>query len=312
MKYFSSGKIIKEFRERRGISQLELCEGLCEPPTLCKIETGRQNPNKKLLEAISARLQIPVSLDVPITRLEFERAQIEREIMSRISRENYLIEEFVKKYKDLGKDMNKFEKQFYHFAHAVHLEQNENNFQKALDEFSESLSLTFPSYCHETDISKHLFIPLELILLNSIATCLYCVGKKTESISLLGQIIRCLEHEGLEREEYAKLYPAVTFNLSTYLGIIKNYEESLKITEQGLACCLKYERFGSHSRLLYNKGYTLFTTGRKDEGLYFLKQSFFSMQILEQNRFFNNAKEDIINSFGIEVWKEIENAIDMK
>ncbi len=106
MKYFSSGKIIKEFRERRGISQLELCEGLCEPPTLCKIETGRQNPNKKLLEALSARLQIPVSLDVPITRLEFERAQIEREIMSRISRENYLIEEFVKKYKDLGKDMN--------------------------------------------------------------------------------------------------------------------------------------------------------------------------------------------------------------
>ena len=39
------------------MSQEELCMGLCESPTMSKIEKGRQYPNKKLLDALLVRLQ---------------------------------------------------------------------------------------------------------------------------------------------------------------------------------------------------------------------------------------------------------------
>ena len=57
MEYIKAGQMIRELRKRKGLSQEQLCEGLCEPPTMSKIEKGHQYPNKKLLDALLVRLQ---------------------------------------------------------------------------------------------------------------------------------------------------------------------------------------------------------------------------------------------------------------
>lgn len=167
MEYISTGKIIKEFRERRKLSQLQLCEGLCEPPSLCKIETGKQNPNKKLLDALAAKLQIPIALNVPVTRIEFERAQIEREIVRHISMGDYNIYSLLEQYDAVHSNMDRLEKQFYLFASSVYESFIKNDFSSALKGFMESIQITFSSYKIGMDISGHLFIPIEITLLNN-------------------------------------------------------------------------------------------------------------------------------------------------
>ena len=42
MAFYMFGDYIREQRERMGVTQEDLCEGICSPGTLSKIENGRQ------------------------------------------------------------------------------------------------------------------------------------------------------------------------------------------------------------------------------------------------------------------------------
>lgn len=52
------GEIIKQRRQELGITQAELCEGICEPPTLSRIENKKQTPTRNVLNALLQRLGI--------------------------------------------------------------------------------------------------------------------------------------------------------------------------------------------------------------------------------------------------------------
>ena len=45
------GEAIRQRRLALGLTQEELCEGLCEPATLSRIENGRQAPNLRFFSA---------------------------------------------------------------------------------------------------------------------------------------------------------------------------------------------------------------------------------------------------------------------
>lgn len=53
------GKIIKQKRLELGYTQEKLCEGICEPMSISRIERGLQNPSKNMLDALSQRLGLP-------------------------------------------------------------------------------------------------------------------------------------------------------------------------------------------------------------------------------------------------------------
>ena len=53
-----TNELLKELREAKGISQEELCEGICTRETLSRIEGGKRNPNKKKLFAMLKRMGV--------------------------------------------------------------------------------------------------------------------------------------------------------------------------------------------------------------------------------------------------------------
>lgn len=59
MKEFFIGEIIKRKRKELGLTQEQLCEGICEPSTISRIESGRQVPAKNKLDALLQRLGLP-------------------------------------------------------------------------------------------------------------------------------------------------------------------------------------------------------------------------------------------------------------
>lgn len=56
MNDFFIGDIIRDERIKRGMSQAQLCEGICEIPTLSRIENGKQCPKRELLERLLSKL----------------------------------------------------------------------------------------------------------------------------------------------------------------------------------------------------------------------------------------------------------------
>ena len=46
------GEAIRQRRLALGLTQEELCEGLCEPATLSRIENGRQAPSRSRANAL--------------------------------------------------------------------------------------------------------------------------------------------------------------------------------------------------------------------------------------------------------------------
>ena len=50
--------LIKEVREAKGMTQEQLCEGICEQESLSRIELGKRNPHRKVLYQLLKKLDI--------------------------------------------------------------------------------------------------------------------------------------------------------------------------------------------------------------------------------------------------------------
>lgn len=50
------GQVIKRTRESLGLTQQELCEGICGLETISRIETGKQIPNRANFQALMERM----------------------------------------------------------------------------------------------------------------------------------------------------------------------------------------------------------------------------------------------------------------
>lgn len=59
MKEIFLGEVIRQRRIELGLTQEELCEGICEPITISRFEHGRQTPSRNRVRALLFRLGLP-------------------------------------------------------------------------------------------------------------------------------------------------------------------------------------------------------------------------------------------------------------
>ena len=52
----SLGRTLQNLRREQGLSQKELCRGLCSIPTLSRIESGEREPDQMLFDSLISRL----------------------------------------------------------------------------------------------------------------------------------------------------------------------------------------------------------------------------------------------------------------
>lgn len=53
------GELIRQRRLELGLKQCELCEGICEPVTMSRLESGKQTPGSNKLRMLMQRLGLP-------------------------------------------------------------------------------------------------------------------------------------------------------------------------------------------------------------------------------------------------------------
>lgn len=77
------GEVVRRRRLELGLTQEELCEGICEPITISRLENGRQTPSRNRLNALLERLGLPADRYYALlSRNEREIETLQKELAS--------------------------------------------------------------------------------------------------------------------------------------------------------------------------------------------------------------------------------------
>ena len=82
MKSVNISKVIQQRRTELGLTREQVCEGICSPMTLMRIEQGTNTPSKYILEALSQRLGLSLErFSYMLSEEDFELEALKKRAM---------------------------------------------------------------------------------------------------------------------------------------------------------------------------------------------------------------------------------------
>ena len=83
MKNVFLGEYVKQRRLDLGLTQEQLCDGICEPMTLSRLENGKQTPSRNRINALLQRLGLPDDRYFALlSKNELEMEALQKEIVA--------------------------------------------------------------------------------------------------------------------------------------------------------------------------------------------------------------------------------------
>ena len=246
------GETIRQKRLELGLTQEELCAGLCDPSTLSRIETGKQTPSRNLLNALFQRLGQPYDRYYTIlTSREAEADMLRSEIDSGIVRfqqssgeEKHQVRlnalEQLDQLESIMEDDDNITSQYILAARAIlGKESGPYDLEVRLDMLLRAIRLTVPQFDLET-LDRHLYSFDEAEVISRIAGTYSDAGQHEKAAGIFNQLLTYM------REHYQNVtYPSrhivpVILNYARELCLMGRYREALETAAQGQKTCLGY------------------------------------------------------------------------
>ncbi len=292
-------EVIRNARLEKGIKQVELCQGICEPETLSRIEMGKENPSKQNYRQISERLDLSREWNSSFIDTEdFELFELKKEIEGLISLRKYkeaqqLFDKLTPKL-DKAKIKNK---QYLGFIDTV-LKRRTGDISdcEAEKQMTELLKLTWHGGLNVSgrrDLSRH-----EVYILNNIAILKKAKGDIDRAIEISKGVINnfCRSKYGFKKR-YTSI-AVIIRNLTSHLEENDQLEEALELCEKGLAFELECGHCGQISKFLANYAFTIDRQAEmkgevipKDRCLYYYKQSMIMADLIGDYSTYNSVKK---------------------
>lgn len=244
MAIYRIGDIIKIKRQALGVSQEELCFGICEQHTLSNIENGKCKVKQRTYSDLMNKLNQYSDKNYGIIRSDnYEMLQITKRIEENIFNREYEDAEellnILKKNIDMNYNMNK--------QYIMHIESTINYRFKHIDtnqyyeKLIEAIKLTIPDF-DTIKLHDWAFNEREFQILMHLNT-VYSENNEIEKAeALLYDLKSALEKKYLDNSEFTNQYTLVVYNLSNILGNKGNHEEAIKLSNQALEICKKNKK----------------------------------------------------------------------
>lgn len=301
MNAYELGKLIKEFRERKNISQEDLSENLCAVSTLSRIERGVQYPSRKLLEAFFSRLgETTSNIQIPLSSNDCNRAVLEYQITQSVSRNDSDFLPLLEQYIQAKEELDILEKQFYLFFSTLYKTMTKSESNKEIqNSLFEAIHLTIKDYTLSYDISSHLLTKTELMILLNIARTEYFLGNEDEAISLMESLEKYYTNHTSEDNDSITNLSVIYFNLSNWYGKKNLHQKTLDKCDSGIKLFAKYGKSHYLPYLLFNKGYALLKLNQIKSGTKIVTTALELMLQLGRTQDAEFGVKDIKDSFGI-------------
>lgn len=247
-KYFI-GEIIRQKRTELGLKQCQLCEGICEPTTMSRIESGKQMPGLNTLKNLLQRLGLSDERYYAlVSKNEMQIADLQTEIVSanvfkdpqrglpKIAEleeladpDDHLLHQFILRSKaSLGKREN---------GQIVAYSLDEK-----LDMLFKAIRLTVPNFDIDA-IEEGLYSIDEVKVINHIATVYSDLKQHEKAIKIYDQLLQYINKHFQNILQSGGLLPLVAFNYARELDLIGRYTDAIEIAETGWKACTQYGQY---------------------------------------------------------------------
>lgn len=236
MAVYSMGTILKKCRETKGITQEELCYGICTASALSKMEHGLREPSYVKFASLMERMgEWPEAYDIFIgdkvyrinelqsrirTKLYHQELKNATEILDELESElkNFPNETIYHQFLEMGRTICQANGKF------------DNNY---IEKLKKLIMWTVPDF-GKKPIKECFLSHQELMLANNIAIGYGEIGEREKAICLLRELKEYLESNYMGNRNKATMYSTILLNLVKYLGLEGYYGEALNIAEKAI------------------------------------------------------------------------------
>ncbi len=298
------GEIIRQRRIELNLTQEELCEGICEPCTMSRIETGHQTPTRSKLDALMQRLGLPGKKYYALmSENELEIEELKTKITAANVQHDYLtVHSLLNRLEGLVSSDNHIDQQYIarlriSCGHKVNDTLIPYEPSEKLDLLLNAIKLTVPSFDIE-EINSKLYSVNDIKIINNIALCYSEINKMDEALDIYYQLMKYIKKRGVVFYDNIVLSPLITYNYARLLYLNERYHEAIKIAEQGRQDCIKYCKTERLPGLLYYLAESNRCLGNVEIATELFKESYYihrAMNDFDSAQFIKNQATKTMN-----------------
>lgn len=293
MKEVFLGEVICQRRLELGLTQEELCEGICEPMTISRFENGRQTPSRNRIKALLQRLGLPDDRFFGLlSAKEMQISNIEKEITSchvRFARatpeeKNIIREETFAKHRELegviDKDDTLSRQLILRSKYLLGTENGPYSLDEGLSLLLKAMHLTSPKFDLD-QIGRGLYTENEIKLINNMANCYIRAGRHYDAIDVLKPLLHYLHTHMKNIPPNRAQIPMVAFNYARELEIVKRFDDAIEIAEYARRICIDYGVYTSLSGVLMILAECHYHLGNHEKSAELYRQAYYLFKIIE-------------------------------
>lgn len=307
MKELFIGEMIKRKRKELGLTQEQLCEGICEPSTISRIESGRQVPAKNKLDALLQRLGLPGERYYALmSKDEMELSNLKEKIISCNVYHNSIEGlQNLEKLEKLATEDDHLLRQFI-LRSKIILGQLEGDkvrlytFEEKKELLLQAIRLTVPNFDIE-EINENLYTVDEIKIINQIALNYSNAGQDKLAIDIYYQLLKYMKKHIMSLSESSKLVILITYNYSRSLYLEKRYRDAIEIANQGLEVSIQSRYAGYIGGLLSILGHAFYEEGMMEDSKKYFYQSYYMYVIMQDKDNIELAAKNLKDFFGIDI-----------
>lgn len=287
MKEVFLGEVIRHRRLELGLTQEELCEGICEPMTISRLENGRQTPSRNRIKSLLQRLDLPDdrffgllsakemqirNLEDEITRCHarFERASNEEKWKIRV--------EIINFHRQLESVMDKddtFSKQIILCStYLLGTENGPYGYEEGMTILLNAMLLTSPKF-DLNRIDRGPYTENEIKLIANMALCCSQAKRHYEAINILRSLLYYLQAHWQISPSVHAFIPMVAFSYASELKVVGQHDEAASLADYARNVCINYGYYSILPDLLHILAEFHYHRGNRVESEDFYRQSYY-------------------------------------
>lgn len=306
------GEAIRRRREEQGLTQEQLCDGLCEPLTISRLENGKSLPSYSCIRALLQRLGMPDNRYYALlSKHDWEIRDIRRELLSCTSRFTsaladrkrqiwMLAMEQLRRLEALTEANDNITQQFILSQRAVlGTEVGPYSLADRRDLLLRALRLTTPRFDLK-NIGAHRYTVDETRLISQIALVYSAAGEHEKALGIYRQLLDYIRKDMDQLPNYAPHLTLCTYNHARELALCEYYHEAIQAAEEGKQISINYACYQFFPSLLALLGECYYQVGEMEQSRERYLQAHYIYEALGDQRSLKIIDPDIRERFGNE------------
>lgn len=300
MREIPIGAYIRQKREDQGLTQRQLCEGICEAATISRIESGQQTPCRSRLSALLQRLGLPDDRYFALlSPNETEISSLQAEIRScsvHGRRERGL--ELLAELENIMEADDNIIRQFILRSRVL---LGDYGFEEQLDMLLEAIRLTVPRFDLDK-IESFLYSFDEIKIINQIGNIYAHAGQQKKAIDIYSRLLQYVQQHNSNITQSTGQLTLVAYSYALELDACQLYKDAIEIAELCRHACVNYGHYQYLPGALHIMAECYHFTGndKKSRDLYL--QAYGIYKAIGNERDLRLLEKDVREQLGVENW----------